>query len=74
MSILIKLIDAKKNLSVQVHSDDAYALANGNSLGKTEMWYVLAARQDSKLVHGFKPDMDVGRVKKQLKQARLGCI
>ena len=66
LPILIKFIDAKKSLSVQVHPDDAYALANENSLGKTEMWYVLAARKGSTLVHGFKQDMDTNRVKKAI--------
>ena len=47
MPILIKLIDAKKDLSVQVHPDDEYALKNENSLGKTEMWYVLDAKEDN---------------------------
>ena len=42
--VLIKLIDAKKNLSVQVHPTDAYASEKENGqLGKTEMWYVLSA-------------------------------
>ena len=66
LPILIKFIDAKKNLSVQVHPNDAYALANENSLGKTEMWYVLAARKGATLVHGFKQDMDAERVKKAI--------
>ena len=39
--IMIKLIDAKDNLSVQVHPDDAYALKNEGELGKTEMWYIV---------------------------------
>ena len=63
LPILIKLIDAKKKLSIQVHPDDIYALAHENSLGKTEMWYVLAARQGSSLVYGFKQDMDASRVR-----------
>ena len=51
--ILIKIIDAKKDLSVQVHPDDEYAAKYEHSLGKTEMWYVLDARPDSDLVYGF---------------------
>lgn len=54
--ILIKFIDAEKDLSVQVHPDDAYARANENDNGKSEMWYVLDAKQGSCLVHGFKTD------------------
>lgn len=71
LPIIIKLIDAKKDLSVQVHPDDAYALANENSLGKTEMWYVLSARKGATLVHGFKQDMDVDRVKKAIVEGNI---
>ena len=41
--ILIKFIDAKQNLSVQVHPDDAYAREEEGQYGKTEMWYILEA-------------------------------
>ncbi|MBQ4494228.1 MAG: class I mannose-6-phosphate isomerase [Selenomonadaceae bacterium] len=51
--ILIKFIDAKENLSVQVHPPDDYALANEGQLGKREMWYVLDADKDSVLYCGF---------------------
>ena len=39
--ILIKFIDAKEALSIQVHPDNEYALKNENDFGKTEMWYVI---------------------------------
>ena len=59
LPILIKLIDAKKNLSVQVHPDDEYARINENGqLGKTEMWYVLDATKTARLVYGFSEMMD----------------
>ena len=59
LPILIKLIDARQDLSVQVHPDDAYAWEYENgSLGKTEMWYVLDAAKDASLVYGFYHDMD----------------
>lgn len=55
LPILIKFIDAKKDLSVQVHPTDAYAQEHENGqLGKTEMWYVLDAGRDAKLVYGLK--------------------
>ena len=55
--ILVKFIDAKKDLSVQVHPDDGYAKEHEDGqLGKTEMWYVLDAGKDTKLVHGLKKD------------------
>ena len=54
LPILIKLIDAKQDLSIQVHPDDAYAYEheNGQS-GKDEMWYVLDAKKDSRLIYGL---------------------
>lgn len=51
--LLIKIIDAKNDLSIQVHPDDAYAMKNENgSLGKTECWYILDCPEDAKLVIG----------------------
>ncbi len=66
LPVLIKLIDATQDMSVQVHPDDAYALENENSLGKTEMWYVLAARKGASLVYGFNQDMEEEQVRKSL--------
>ena len=51
--IIIKFIDAKENLSVQVHPPDDYALAHENQLGKREMWYILDAEENSMLWCGF---------------------
>ena len=56
--ILIKLIDAKKKLSIQVHPDDEYAIKNENQYGKTEMWYVLEAKEGSYLYLGFEKEID----------------
>lgn len=73
LPILIKLIDAKEDLSVQVHPDDEYARKHENgSLGKTEMWYVIAARKDAELIYGFREDMTVDRVKKSIEAGRIG--
>ena len=58
LPILVKLIDAYKDLSVQVHPNDEYARMYEKALGKTEMWYVLSAKKNSKLVYGFNRDMD----------------
>ena len=53
--LLIKILDANRNLSVQVHPDDSYALANeGNELGKTEMWVVLHAEENAEVILGVK--------------------
>lgn len=51
--LLIKMIDAKDDLSIQVHPDDAYAGRNENgSLGKTECWYILDCKEDAEIVIG----------------------
>ncbi len=55
--ILIKLIDAKNDLSIQVHPDDAYAMEKENELGKTEMWYIVDADEGASLVYGFNRDV-----------------
>ena len=54
--MLVKLIDAKQDLSVQVHPSDKYALENENSFGKTEMWYVVEAEAGAGIYLGFKKD------------------
>jgi len=52
--LLIKLLDAHRWLSVQVHPNDAYGLAHEGDLGKTEMWVVLYTEPGAELVYGFK--------------------
>lgn len=56
--LLIKFIDANDDLSIQVHPDDTKALMRHNSFGKTEMWYVIHAEKDAKLISGFKPGVE----------------
>ena len=63
LPILIKLIDAKQNLSVQVHPDDEYAKQYEGQWGKTEMWYVLGARPESSLIYGFNRDVSKAEVR-----------
>jgi len=59
LPILIKLIDAEKDLSVQVHPWDEYALEyEDGQNGKTEMWYILDAVEDAKIIYGFHHDVD----------------
>lgn len=55
--ILIKLIDAKQPLSVQVHPSDEYALKNEKQFGKTEMWYVVDCDEGACLYYGFKSEI-----------------
>ncbi|MGL5111810.1 MAG: type I phosphomannose isomerase catalytic subunit [Flavobacterium sp.] len=54
--LLFKYLDAREDLSIQVHPNDALAKARHNSFGKTEMWYVMQADPESKLIVGFKED------------------
>lgn len=52
--LLVKFIDAEKDLSIQVHPDDKMALREHNKMGKTEMWYVIDAKPGAYLYAGFK--------------------
>lgn len=54
---IIKFIDARRNLSVQVHPDDDYASKMGFPCGKTEMWYVLKSRSNSTIYAGVARDV-----------------
>lgn len=72
LPILVKLIDAAQDLSVQVHPDDGYANAyEDGALGKTEMWYVLDAAPGAHLVYGFNRDMDEELLRRSLKQGTI---
>lgn len=56
--LLVKFIDAKEDLSIQVHPDDALAKERHNSFGKTEMWYVIDADKRAELISGFNQTLD----------------
>lgn len=74
--LLIKLLDANKPLSVQVHPDDDYANTHENGeLGKTEMWYVLYAKPESYLIYGLKPGVTPESFRQALDAGQLGsCL
>lgn len=59
--ILIKFIDAKQDLSIQLHPNDELAAKRHNSFGKTEMWYVMQADKDANLIVDFNQKMDKGK-------------
>ena len=63
--VLIKLIDARDNLSVQVHPDNEYALRVEGEYGKTEMWYIVDCEEGAELIYGFKEEIS----KEQLRRA-----
>ena len=69
--LLIKFIDAEDNLSVQVHPDDEYGLKNANSLGKTEMWYIIDAKEGAQLVYGLKEGVTNEEFSEAIKN---GCV
>ncbi|SCX98122.1 type I phosphomannose isomerase catalytic subunit [Butyrivibrio sp. INlla14] len=69
--ILIKFIDAKKPLSIQVHPDDEYALSHENQYGKTEMWYVLEAEEGAYLYHGFEKEISKEEFERRIKENTL---
>lgn len=64
--LLIKFIDARDNLSIQVHPDDELAKARHNSFGKTEMWYVIKATKDASLYSGFSKQIDADEYVKRV--------
>lgn len=72
LPILVKFIDAKQDLSVQVHPDDAYAgkYENGQ-MGKTEMWYVMDAAKDSHVIYGLNKDMDKETLQKSISDGTI---
>lgn len=69
--LLIKLIDAKKKLSVQVHPDDEYALENEGEYGKTEMWYVVDCEEGAELIYGFKAEISKKEFSERIKNNTL---
>ncbi|MEP2171177.1 type I phosphomannose isomerase catalytic subunit [Polaribacter sp.] len=69
--LLIKFIDAEKDLSIQLHPNDALAAKRHNSFGKTEMWYVLQAEKDANLIVGFNQEMNSETYLKHLKAKTL---
>ena len=69
--VLIKLIDAKDNLSVQVHPSDEYALKNEGQFGKTEMWYVVDCEPGASLYFGVNRALTKEEFKKRIEDNTL---
>jgi mannose-6-phosphate isomerase len=74
--LLIKLLDANQPLSVQVHPDDRYAGRHENGeLGKTEMWYILQAKPEARLIYGLKAAVTPKSFRQSLEAGRLeACL
>lgn len=69
--ILIKLIDAKDRLSIQVHPDNEYALKNEGEYGKTEMWYVVDCDEGAELIYGFNKAIGKEEFKRRIENNTL---
>ncbi|WP_256760754.1 type I phosphomannose isomerase catalytic subunit [Cohnella sp. WQ 127256] len=69
--LLIKLLDCNDDLSIQVHPNDHYAGLPKGEIGKTEMWYVLDAKPDAKIIYGLKPGVDRTEMAKAIEEGRI---
>ncbi len=69
--ILIKLIDAKDNLSVQVHPDNEYARRVEGEYGKTEMWYIVDCDEGASLLYGFKNEISSEEFRRRIEDNTL---
>ena len=69
--LLIKLIDARDNLSVQVHPDNEYALRVEGEYGKTEMWYIVDCVPGASLLYGFKQKISKEEFKRRIEDNTL---
>lgn len=56
LPLLFKFLDAKTDLSIQLHPNDTLAKERHNSYGKTEMWYIMEAEEDARIILGFNQD------------------
>lgn len=69
--LLIKFIDARDDLSIQVHPDDEYALKEENEYGKNEMWYIMDCEPDAYLYYGFNRKVTPEEVRKRIEDCTL---
>jgi mannose-6-phosphate isomerase len=69
--LLVKLLDTKSYLSIQVHPDDSYAMEHHQSFGKTEMWIVLDAQPGAEIIVGFNQDVTKESYIEHLESGRL---
>lgn len=72
--LLFKFLDAREDLSIQVHPNDALAKKRHNSFGKTEMWYIMQADADARIIVGFKKQSNAAEYLENLKNKTLLSI
>lgn len=71
LPILVKYIDAKENLSIQVHPDDSYARTHENDSGKNEMWYIVGAEKGAFIYLGFNRDVTKEEIIQRIAENKL---
>lgn len=69
--LLFKFLDAKTDLSIQLHPNDELAQKRHNSFGKTEMWYIMQADENARIILGFKKDSSPEKYLEHLKNKTL---
>jgi mannose-6-phosphate isomerase len=73
--LLFKIIDARERLSVQVHPDDAQAQEHGwGEFGKTECWYVIDAKENARIVAGFREEVTLERIGRAIETESLDLL
>ena len=72
--LLFKYLDARDDLSIQVHPNDELAKKRHNSFGKTEMWYIMQADENARIIVGFKEKSDANEYLENLKNKTLLSI
>lgn len=72
--LIIKFLDAKDKLSVQVHPNDKYAIKNAMSLGKNELWYVAHANENSRIVLGVKNYISIDDIKASIDENNFESV
>lgn len=72
--LLIKFIDSRQSLSIQVHPGDDYALQQEDEYGKNELWYIVDCERDSYLYCGFSRDTDEEEVRRRIEDGTLTDI
>lgn len=69
--LLIKFIDAKDDLSIQVHPDNQYAMKNEGQYGKTEMWYIVDCEEGACLYYGFSKEISTEELRERIQNKTL---
>lgn len=69
--LLVKLLDCEDDLSIQVHPSDGYEKLPAGENGKTEMWYIVAAKPDAKIIYGLRENIDRTKLTELIAQGQI---